>query len=96
MLVSGLPVNRKCYTPDSSRWISLDFSQVMPMPRDPIYALGLILIAIASLETATTGKLRLLRGSDRGWKVSIKARLLFLLVGIVTAVAGIVVFIRFR
>ena len=56
------------------------------------YVVVLIVVALASLDTAATGKLSLRRNSDRGWSVSKRARLLCALIGTAAALAGIIVF----
>jgi hypothetical protein len=56
------------------------------------YVVMLLVIALVSLDTATTGKLSLWRNSDRGWNVSKRARLLCVLIGTVAALVGIIVF----
>ena len=55
------------------------------------FVVVLLVLALASLATAATGKMRLWRRAGRGRSISKRGRLLCALIGAVAALAGILV-----
>ena len=68
------------------------------VPRGEHVDVGLLIIAVvvamASLDTALTGKFHPLRDSDWGWEVTPRVRVACLVVGIVATVAAVLMFLR--